>query len=124
MIGNYGVTFFGSDGFLQPILDRRKVTFGPSSREPPLEFIREHFRQAVLANIRGTGQRALCEDKHRPDALTLARLERGWLDVRRAEPTVPQYDEDESELFIGCNLRSAQAQRPGELGRYSVGLPI
>jgi hypothetical protein len=46
------------------------------------------------------------------------------LDVRRAEPTVPQYDEDESELFIGCNLRSAQAQRPGELGRYSVGLPI
>ena len=97
------VIFFGSDGFLQPILDRRKVTFGPSSRAPPLEFIREHFRQAVLANVRGAGQRDLCEDKHRPDALTLTGLERGWLDVRRAEPLVPQY-EDEDELFIGSNL--------------------
>lgn len=97
------VTFFSSDGFLQPLLDGRKVTFR-SSRAPPLEFLAEHFRQAVLANVRGAGQRALLEyeDEHR-DVLTLAGLENGWLDVRRTEPLAPRYDEDEDELFIGCN---------------------
>ena len=37
------VTFFGSDGFLQPMLDRRLIQFtaGPENPVPPVAFIQD-----------------------------------------------------------------------------------
>ena len=52
------VWFFMSDGVLQPIFDRKVVRFNTSQElpAPPKAFLQEHFRQAVLANVRGQGQ--------------------------------------------------------------------
>lgn len=100
------VIFFGSDGFVQPLLDRRQVQFKPAPENPapPLEvFIWEHFKQAVLVNVRGAGQiRKLDYDKT-CDAQSMTIFESGdwkpWFEKRLAEKLVPGGVDMEAERY-------------------------
>src|SRR5579871_3837492 len=100
------VTFFGSDGFLQPLLDRRVVQFNPTHTEPapPQALIYEHYRQAVLANMRGAGQTPDLEYDETEDAQSMAAFESGngkeWLELKLAEKLVPGVDDVETERYI------------------------
>lgn len=52
------VTFFWTDNFLQQLFDGRIVQFNSTAElpAPPQALLYQHFRQAVLANMRGAGQ--------------------------------------------------------------------
>ena len=99
------VTFFGSDGFLQPLLDRRLVQFTPTPENPapPQAFIREHFKQAVLANMRGAGQIPKLDYDETDDAQSMATFESGdgkqWFETRLAEKLVPGVDDTEVDRY-------------------------
>lgn len=97
------VTFFGSDRFLQPLLDRRQVQF--NSPGPAHAFIYEHFRQAVLANMRGAGQAPLLEyDDQQRDAQSMAAFEKGsgkeWFELMLADKLISGVDDDEAERYV------------------------
>ena len=99
------VTFFGSDGFLQPQLDRQVVQFNPTHTEPapPQAFIYEHYRQAVLANMQGAGQTPDLEYDETEDVQSMAAFESGngkeWLELKLAEKLVPGVDDVETECY-------------------------
>ena len=96
------VTFFGSDGFLQPLLDRRLVQFTPTPElpAPPLEFIREHFKQAVLANMRGAGQIPNLDYDQTDDSQSMATVGKGkeWFEISLADKLIPDVD-DKGERY-------------------------
>ena len=93
------VMFFGNDGFLQPLLDRRIVQFTSSTDNPapPLAFIQEHFRQAVLANMRGAGEIPCLDYDETDDAQSMATFESGegkqWLETLLGDRLVPDVDD-------------------------------
>jgi hypothetical protein len=93
------VMFFASDGFLQPILDRRLVQF--HNPAPPRVFIFEHFNQAVLANMPGAGQIPKPDYDETEDAQSMSTFESGdakkWLETLLADRLVP--DEMEVERY-------------------------
>jgi hypothetical protein len=93
------VTFFWSNGIHQQMYDRRLVQFNdtPESPAPPQALIYEHFRQAVLANMKGAGQ--LCNFDFDPteDAQNMSVFESGegkeWLETALADRLVPGVDD-------------------------------
>ena len=99
------VTFFGSDGFFQPLLDRRLVQFNPTPENPAPHqvFIREHFKQAVLANMRGAGQIPNLDYDETQDAQSMAIFESGegkqWLETKLADKLIPTIDDVDEERY-------------------------
>jgi len=99
------VTFFGSDGFLQPMLDRRLIQFtaGTENPVPPVAFIQEHFKQAVLANMRGAGQIPNLDYDETEDAQSMATFEAGegreWFETRLAEKLIAGVDDKDLERY-------------------------
>lgn len=74
--------------------DRRVVQFRatPELPAPPIELIREHYKQAVLANMRGAGQ-PLDLDFDDDDSKRMHIFEEGsgklWLETRLADKLAP-----------------------------------
>lgn len=73
------ITFFWSDSFFQQYCDRRLIQFNstPDLPAPPREFIYEHFKQAVLANMRGAGQPANFDFDPTEDAQNMSVFQSG-----------------------------------------------
>src|SRR5579859_4191698 len=85
------VTFFWSDSVSQQMYDRNVVQFNPLSEPPapPVELIREHYRQAVLANMKGARQPHDFDFDPEEDAKRMGVFESGegreWLETMIAE---------------------------------------
>jgi len=104
------VMFFANDGLLQPLFDRRLVQFIPNAQNPPppQALIWEHFKQAVLANMRGAGQIARLDYDETDDAQSMAAFESGegkqWLETKLADKLIPGVDDtDKERSSIRCN---------------------
>ena len=93
------VTCFFNDGLLVPLVDRRLVQFNPTEDlpAPPRAFIFEHFKQAVLANMRGAGQAPNLDFDTTQDSQNMAVFESGhgkeWLERELAGKLVPGIDD-------------------------------
>src|SRR5947207_2317504 len=104
------VTFFGSDGFLQPLLDRRLVQFTPTPENPapPQALIHEHFKQAVLANMRGAGQIPKLDYDETDDSQSMATFESGdgkeWFETRLAEKLIPGVDDMNEQRYARSSI--------------------
>jgi hypothetical protein len=89
------VTFFWSNGFHQQMYDRRLVQFNstPELPSPPQALIYEHFRQAVLANMKGAGQPRNFDFDPTEDAQDMSVFESGegkdWIETALADRLVP-----------------------------------
>ena len=89
------VTFFWSDSFHQQLFDRRVVQFNstPENPAPPHAFIYEHYKQAVLANIKGAGQPRDFDFDPEEDAQKMSSFEAGagkdWLETFLANKLAP-----------------------------------
>jgi hypothetical protein len=100
------VMFFGNDSFLQPMLDRRAVQFTGTLENPvpPQAFIREHFKQAVLANMRGAGQIPNLDYDETDDSQSMATFESGdgksWFETMLADKLVPGVDDTDAERYV------------------------
>ena len=79
------ITFFWSNGVDQQMYDRRLVQFNstPELPAPPQALIYEHFKQAVLANMKGAGQPRNFDFDPTEDAQNMSVFESGegkeWL---------------------------------------------
>ena len=111
------VTFFGSDGFLQPLLDWRLVQFTLTPEDPstPLQFIREHFKQAVLLeNMRGAGQIPNLDYDQTDNSQSMATFESGngkeGFEISLADKLIPDVD-DIGERYhrMGHDFNSVQS---------------
>ena len=93
------VTFFFSDNLLQQQLDRRLVQFNPTQDlpAPPNAFLWEHFRQAVLANMRGAGQPANLDFDPTEDSQDMSVFESGcgkeWFERELADKLISTIDD-------------------------------
>jgi hypothetical protein len=89
------VAFFWSNGFHQQIYDRRLVQFNSTSElpPPPQAFIYKHFRQAVLANMKGACQPRNFDFDFTEDAQDISVFESGegkdWIETALADSLVP-----------------------------------
>jgi hypothetical protein len=89
------VTFFANDGLFQQQYDGRIVQFNsyPGLLAPPQMFLYEHFKQAVLANMKGAGQPRDFDFDPSEDAQTMDMFETGfgkdWLEDRLASRLAP-----------------------------------
>jgi hypothetical protein len=105
------VTFFWADDDTRQRYDRRVIRFNtfPHLPAPPQAFIYEHFRQAVLANMRGAGQPPNLDYDPTDDAQTMSVFESGngkeWLETELAGKLIPGVDDLDTQ-------RSTQAS-PG-----------
>lgn len=93
------VTFFWSNGVDQQMYDRRVVQFNSTVElpAPPRALIYEHFRQAVLANMKGAGQPHNFDFDPTEDAQNMSVFEYGngkeWLETTLADKLLPNSDE-------------------------------
>ena len=93
------VTCFANDGFLVPVVDRRLVQFNPTEDlpAPPRAFIYEHFKQAVLANMRGAGQAPNLDFDPTEDSQNMSVFESGkgkdWFERELAGKLIPGIDD-------------------------------
>ena len=73
------VTCFSNDGFLVSVVDRRLVRFNPTEDlpAPSRAFIYEHFKQAVLVNMRGAGQASNLDFDSTEDSQNMSVFESG-----------------------------------------------
>lgn len=72
--------FFWSNGFPQSQYDRRQITFPTVTAglpPPPRAFLYEHFRQAVLANMRGADTIPNLDFNKEEEARDMVRLGEG-----------------------------------------------
>lgn len=80
------MTFFVNDGYMQSQYDGTVVQFNSTPPAPPQALLYEHFKQAVLANMRGAGQPQDLEFDPSDDAHAMSTFERGegkkWLEAR------------------------------------------
>ena len=89
------VTFFWNDGIHQQLYDRRVVQFNNTADlpAPPQELIREHYKQAVLANMRGAGESRDLDFDPDEDARRMTVMEEGsgkeWLETYLNEKLAP-----------------------------------
>jgi hypothetical protein len=103
------VTFFANDGVNQPLYDGRIVQFNstPNLPAPPQIFLYEHFKQAVLANMKGAGQPRDLDFDPTEDAQTMFVFEtasgKEWLETRLADKLAP-YEED-FDVRNGCRSK-------------------
>lgn len=98
------VTFFWSNGFHQQQYDRRLVQFStatPDLPAPPRAFIYEHFRQAVLANVKGAGILPNLDFDKDEDAQNMVVFESGdgkeWLETVLADRLLADDEPNESD---------------------------
>ena len=96
------VTFFWSNGFHQSQYDRREISFPTATAglpPPPRAFLYEHFRQAVLANMRGAGAIPDLDFDKDEDARDMGRLEGGdgkeWLETVFADQLMEDAEDSE-----------------------------
>jgi hypothetical protein len=85
------VTFFANDGINQPAYDGRVVQFN-FTRDlpaPPRVLLYEHYKQAVLANIKGTGQPRDLDFDPSEDAQTMSTFEtdpgKDWFEAKMVD---------------------------------------
>src|SRR5436309_9291153 len=89
------VTFFWNDGIHQQLYDRRVIQFNatPDLPAPPQELIREHYKQAVLANMKGAGEPRDLDFDPEEDARRMTVLEEGsgqkWFETFMADKLAP-----------------------------------
>lgn len=87
--------FFVNDGINQPMFDGRVVQFNgtPDLPPPSQQLLYEHFKQAVLANMKGAGQPRDFDFDDVEDAQNMSVFEsdfgREWLETRMAEKLAP-----------------------------------
>ena len=77
--GDKRVQFF-VDNMYQQMYDRRQVQFNPTTPElptPPDAFLLEHFRQAILANMKGAGKVQIYDIETSEDAQDMSIFEAG-----------------------------------------------
>ena len=92
-------TCFFSDGWLVPQVDRRLVQFNPTDElsPPPRAFFFEHFKQAVLANMRGAGQPLNLDFDTTEDSQNMSVFESGkgkdWFERELAGKLIPGIDD-------------------------------
>lgn len=97
------VTFFWSDNVHQQLYDGRIVQFNDTADHPapPQALLYEHFRQAVLANMKGAGQPRDLDFHPQEDAQSMSVFEKGagkeWIEAMVAEKLAP-YDGQCAEL--------------------------
>ena len=88
--------------------DGRIIQFGmtPDVPAPPQRFLYEHFKQAVLANIKGAGQPRDYDFDSMEDAQTMSVFETGfgkeWLETKLANSLAPY----EGDIVPLSNLNS------------------
>jgi len=93
------VFFFYDDGVFSPVYDRRVVRFNSTEAlpAPPRAFLMEHFKQAVLANMRGAGQAPDLDFDPEEDAQSMSVFESGegkrWLERELADKLIPGIDD-------------------------------
>src|SRR5262249_28363926 len=93
------VMFFWSNGVDQQMYDRRHIQFSstPELPAPPHAFIYEHFRQAVLANMKGAGQPCDFDFDATEDAQNMSVFESGkgkeWLETALADRLLQSNDD-------------------------------
>ena len=96
------VTFFFTENFLQPMLDGRHVQFNSTQElpAPPHAFIYEHFKQAVLANMRGAGQIPNLDFDPSEDSQNMSVFESGdgkdWFERELAGKLIPEIDDEDN----------------------------
>src|SRR5271170_2562643 len=82
---------------MQPQYDGIIVQFKTTLPAPPRELLYEHFKQAVLANMKGAGQPRDLDFDPTEDAQTMFVFEKDsgkeWLETRMAEK-LALYEED------------------------------
>ena len=104
------MTFFANDGVNQPLYDGRIVQFNstPHLPAPPQVFLYEHFKQAVLANMKGAGQPRDLDFDPTEDAQAMSMFETGsgkeWLETRLADKLASY--EGEVEILNGSLSKS------------------
>jgi hypothetical protein len=102
------VTFFWSNGIHQQQYDRRLVQFNTTTtaagdvlHAPPRAFIYEHFKQAVLANMKGAGRTPNLDFDKDEDAQNMAVFESGegkeWLETALADKLLYEDEGEESD---------------------------
>jgi len=100
---NMRVTFFWSDNVHQQLYDGRIVQFNGTADlpAPPQALLYEHFKQAVLANMKGAGQPRDFDFHPQEDAQSMSVFEKGagkeWLETMVADKLAP-YDGQCAEL--------------------------
>ena len=93
------VSCFFSDGLLVPVVDHRLVQFNATEDlpAPPRAFILEHFKQAVLANMRGAGQAPNLDFDPAQDSQNMAVFEsrhgKDWFKRELAGNLIPGIDD-------------------------------
>ena len=109
---NNRVMFFANDGMNQPMFDGRIIQFNstPGLAAPPQIFLYEHFKQAVLANMKGAGQPRHLDFDPSEDAQTMSVFETGfgkeWLETRLADRLAPYEDVDAWDGSLSKQLGS------------------
>jgi len=91
------------------MFDGRLVEFNstPDLPSPPLIFLYEHFKQAVLANMKGAGQPRDFDFDPTEDAQQMSIFENGfgkqWFETRLVDKLLPytEYHHDNSERRLG-----------------------
>jgi hypothetical protein len=105
------VTFFVNDGVNQPMYDGRIIQFDSTTNipAPPQQFLYEHFKQAVLANMKGAGQPHDLDFDPTEDAQTMSIFETGsgkeWLETRMAEK-LASYDQQSVGIVRNRSLHA------------------
>jgi len=100
---NMRVTFFWTDNFHQQLFDGRIIQFNSTAElpAPPQALLYEHFRQAVLANMRGAGQPRDLDFDPQEDAQNMSVFEKEagkeWFETLIADKLAP-YDGKSAEL--------------------------
>jgi len=85
---NYRVTFFVDDPYYRPTFDGRVINFNSTVNNPapPSALLYEHFKTAVLANMKGAGQAPDLEFDPTDDARSMSTFEGGqgksWFENR------------------------------------------
>ena len=80
--------FFADDPYYRPTFDGRPIVFNSTvdNPAPPRALIYEHFKQAVLANMKGAGQAPELEFDPTDDAQSMSTFEHGegksWFENR------------------------------------------
>jgi hypothetical protein len=89
------VTYFADDGQTRRLYDGRVIVFNDSADlpAPRQRFLYEHFKQAVLANMKGAGQPRELDFDPTEDAQTMSVFESGhgkkWLEAKLADKLAP-----------------------------------
>jgi len=101
------VVFFYDDGLFRRLYDRHVVRFNSSQTlpAPPHAFLMEHFKQAVLANMRGAGQAPDVDFDSEEDAQSMSVFESGegkrWLERELADKLIPGIDDASASELNG-----------------------